>query len=830
MPLRVEERQLIRTRLRVYLESLEVPEELIAAWISEAGEGAVNGDEAFLRLQEIMARQEAVAGTCADTVAAAGRFRLRLWLGAVGQRCATADIAAGPPLTRRSMASERWRSRTKAAPSMPWRGAMLALLVLVPSYIASQFMFQVLPHPGLGWLNACLAVIFGLLFGWISIGLWISLAGAAVLASWRRPALAHRHDAPARDGARTAVVMPAYREDPARVCAGLEAVYRSLNEAGCQAQFDFFLLSDSDSADAWVEEERAWALLRHRLGPQARVFYRRRRSNIKRKSGNIADFCRRYGSQYRYMVVLDADSLMSGQVLVRLVEVMEANPGVGLIQTLPAAIHQRTLFGRIQQFANRLYGPVFATGLHFWHMGEGHYWGHNAIIRVEPFMRHCALPRLPGKGALGGEIMSHDFVEAALMRRAGWAVWLEPWLEGSYEEVPPTLLDELKRDRRWAQGNLQHTRLMFARGIAFPHRAVFLSGIMSYVSSLLWLTFLLLSSVEVVVHRIVTPQYFPKRHMLFPVWPVWHPHWALALFWFTMAILFLPKLLALALVVLRRRARQFGGIVPLVASVIVETAMSALLAPVRMLFHALFVVSVLIGRKMGWGPQVRGDRGTSWREALRQHAPGTLLGAVWGGGIFLLSPGYFWWLTPIIAAWLVAVPLSVWLSRTGPGLGARRLRLFLTPEEIRKPPLLCLYEQIRERPSARPCTPARGFIAAVVDPGVNALHCVLLGPRAAPGEAVALQRRLMLARALRGGPDALDARDRLRLLGDRDTLVALHWRIWAQQGPAAASWWSGIRPAAALAPSQRDRSALPPEMWRQAGIELRGVTGERGSG
>ncbi|MHB8426634.1 MAG: glucans biosynthesis glucosyltransferase MdoH [Acidiferrobacterales bacterium] len=808
--------------MRSYLEVLGVPQGLLASWVGAASDGAGTAEEAFQRLEEIMACQQTGDGSrAADRAGDAARYRVHTWMGG-GATGASVDIAERPPLVRCSMASERWRSTAGSRPSIPWRGVLLAVLVLVPSYVASQFLLGVLPHPGLGGLNDSLAVVFGLLFGWISIGLWISLAGALSLLLWRRPGLRGEQDVASQDIPRTAVVMPVFHEDPVRVCAGIEAVHRSLDGTGRAAHFDFFILSDSDNADAWVEEERAWAALRFRLGPAAKVFYRRRRSNIKRKSGNIADFCRRFGGHYRYMVVLDADSLMSGSALTQLVATMEANPAVGLIQTLPAAVHQHTLFGRIQQFGNRLYGPVFAAGLHFWHMGEGHYWGHNAIIRIAPFIRHCALPRLPGKGALGGEIMSHDFVEAALLRRAGWRVLLEPGLEGSYEEIPPTLLDELKRDRRWAQGNLQHMRLIFARGIALPHRIVFLNGIMSYVSSLLWLAFLVLSSIEVVLNRVVTPRYFPKPHMLFPDWPVWHPHWALILFWFTMSILFVPKMLALLLAVVHRRMRLFGGFGPLVVSVTLEGLVSALLAPVRMLFHTMFVVLILAGRKIGWGPQVRGDGGTSWRQSLRHHAAGTVLAAVWGGAVYLLSPGYFWWLTPIIASWLLAIPMSVWLSRTRPGLAARRLGLFMTPEEVNRPPLLEFCEQARARPLVRRCTPTHGFLAAVVDPGVNALHCMLLGVQGTPGESVALHRRLIMTRALRSGPEALGARDRLHLLSDRRTLAALHRCIWALQGAAARRWLHDVRGDGKDTPIQTLFSTASRSAWPRSGDEPHG--------
>ncbi len=667
-----------------------------------------------------------------------------------------------------------------------WRGLLLALLVLVPSIVASQFMLAVLPHPGYRYLNDALAGVFGVLFGWISIGLWISLAGAFYLLFRGRSRL--RAPAATSREARVALVVPVFREDPQPVCARIESVYRSLEAAGRLEQFDFFLLSDSNDADAWVEEEVAWAGLRARLGVDARIFYRRRRINIKRKSGNIADFCRRWGLQYRYMVVLDADSLMTGEALARLVDLMEHNPSVGLIQTLPAAVHQNTLFGRVQQFASRLYGPVFAAGLHFWHMGEGHYWGHNAIIRVAPFMRHCALPRLRGNGAFGGEIMSHDFVEAALLRRAGWEVWLEPGLEGSYEETPPTLLDELKRDRRWAQGNIQHMSLIFARGFVPLHRAVFVNGIMSYGSSLLWLAFLLLSTAEVVLHVLVPPSYFPSTRVLFPVWPVWHPQWAAMLFWFTLAILFVPKLLSIGLALLSRRVRGFGGFMRLFAGVVSESLLSSLLAPVRMLFHTVFVVSVLLGRKTQWGPQARGDASTSWREALRYHGPGTMLAIAWGALVYALSPNYFWWLLPVMGAWVVAIPLSVGLSRVGPGLAARAAGLFVTPEERDPPPLLRLYREALAAPGLPRCTTARGFLAAVVDPGVNALHCALLPPSAGSHEGTALSRQQLILTAIKDGPGALTPRERLRILSDRDSVAGLHWRVWALRAPRARYW------------------------------------------
>src|SRR5256885_10188355 len=226
------------------------------------------------------------------------------------------------------------------------------------------------------------------------------------------------------------------------------------------------------------------------------------------------------------MIVLDADSVMSGECLTTLVRLIEATPGAAIIQTAPRAAGRETMYARVQQFATRVYGPLFTAGLHFWQLGESHYWGHNAIIRVAPFMRYCALRRLPGRGSLSGEILSHDFVEAALMRRAGWAVWIVYDLRGSYEEMPPNLVDELKRDRRWCQGNLMNFRLFMMKGLHIAHRAVFMSGVMAYLSALIWFMFLILSTTLLAVPTLSEPISFWQPFQLFPRLPGLSPQTA----------------------------------------------------------------------------------------------------------------------------------------------------------------------------------------------------------------------------------------------------------------------------------------------------------------
>ncbi|MCX7900639.1 MAG: glucans biosynthesis glucosyltransferase MdoH, partial [Methylocystis sp.] len=290
-----------------------------------------------------------------------------------------------------------------------------------------------------------------------------------------------------------------------------------------------------------------------------RVFYRNRPENTARKSGNIADFCRQWGGRYRYMIVLDADSLMSGTTLIEMVRRMEADPRLALLQVPPVPVNRVSFFARMLQFASSLYGRMFAAGLAFWQQDTANFWGHNAIIRVRPFADHCGLPKLPGREPFGGDILSHDFVEAALLARAGWKVRLAWDLAGSYEEIPPTLIDYAKRDRRWCQGNLQHARLILAHGFKPLSRIHFAMGVMSYAASPLWLLFLIATGFEAYFKSLHRPVYFFGYNVM-PIWPQYYVVEMTTVLWVTLALLFLPKLLALILLALdRAEARRFGG-------------------------------------------------------------------------------------------------------------------------------------------------------------------------------------------------------------------------------------------------------------------------------
>jgi membrane glycosyltransferase len=695
---------------------------------------------------------------------------------------------------------------------VPWvraarrRRLLLGLLVLVPTIIASAFMVNVLPYQGRTVLEVMIVVFFGALFGWISIGFWSAMLGFWVLVRGRdRFAITSLDatvdgatppaDAPTPAGPPTAIIMPIAAEPVERVFAGLRAIWASLERTGVAGRFHLYVLSDTSDPTLAVAEEEAWLDWCRDVRGFDRIFYRRRKARIARKSGNVADFCRRFGRRYRYMVTLDADSIMSGRTIARLVEIMDAHPSVGMIQTVPTAVNRRSLLARMTQFSSRVYGQMFAAGLHWWQLGEGQYWGHNTIVRVKPFMEHCGLPKLPGREPLGGEILSHDFVEAALMGRAGWGIWLAYDLAGSWEEVPSTLLEEMKRDRRWCQGNLQHLRLLFTEGLFGAHRMLFLNGALSYVSALLWFFFLVLSTVEAIERVLLEPDYFPHGPSLFPEWPIWRPDWALALMSVIGLILFLPKVLAIAMLAFRRGgARAYGGLVRLTASVVLEVVTSSVLAPIRMVFHSRYVLMNLLGRTVGWKSSGRDDAETSWREAFRHHAGDSLFASAWGAALYWLNPDFFWWTTPIIGALLLSIPVSVLTSRLSLGDLTRRLGLFRIPEEIDPPAELRDLQAFQEaglaKTRALPAAERDGFVRAVVDPMVNALHRGLLRRRRSVRAEIRAYRAALVMRAIVEGPGTLSERERrILLMHDPDSVETLHERVWALSDDAAAARW-----------------------------------------
>ncbi len=470
---------------------------------------------------------------------------------------------------------------------------------------------------------------------------------------------------------RTALLMPIYHEDAAACVARLARIERSLAGLGGERHFDLFILSDSRREQVGAAEWAAFQTLRQHA--RCPVYYRRRAENHERKVGNIADWVRRFGAAYGYMVVLDADSSMGGATLLRLVEAMERHPGVGLIQTTPTITGAATLFARASQFAVKLYGRVAGAGLAWWCGSEATYWGHNAIIRVQAFAACAGLSRLRGRKPFGGDVMSHDVVEAALMRRGGWAVHVAADLPESHEETPPSLGDFMVRERRWAQGNLQHLAMVGAPGLHWVNRIQFLMGAMAYLASPLWL----LSVIVGLAIELQSPTDWDS------VWYLLTPRvtpylWGSAL---CGVLLLGPKLMGLALVLSRRAERRaFGGVARLLRNAAFEALLSAVTAPLLMARNSRVVFEVLIGRDGGWAPQCRTAGSFSVRDAFRQHRWEFAVGLVLSSAL-VFRPDLSLLFAPILAPLLLAGPLSALLSDGAVGARARARGLLMTPEE-----------------------------------------------------------------------------------------------------------------------------------------------------
>ena len=633
-------------------------------------------------------------------------------------------------------------------------------------------MYKVVSVTSVTVLQWLLLALFSINFSWIALAFSSALIGFfALLKKGTPPAPA----APLKE--RTALVMPVYNETPSRVFAALQAMIEDIEALGQAHAFDVFVLSDTTDPNVWIAEERTFMALRDRSGSTMAIYYRHRPRNIGRKSGNIEDFVTRWGGAYPLMLVLDADSLMSGDCIVGLAHAMENDPDAGIIQSLPLITNRNTFFARLQQFAARIYGPVIATGLALWSGREGNYWGHNAIIRTKAFADHAGLPVLSGKPPFGGHILSHDFVEAALIRRAGWSVYMLPHLRGSYEESPPSLIDLSVRDRRWCQGNLQHLRVIGAKGLTLPTRQHFATGVMSYLASPFWLAQLFVGILLVLQSTYVRPEYFTQQFSLFPTWPRFDAERALALFELTMGILLAPKFFGLVLTLLNRHDRRAcGGVFLLFVSALLEILISALVAPIMMLIQSGAVSQILMGRDTGWNPQRRNDGSIPISDIIRRHRLHVALGVIVAITAFIISPSLFGWMSPTILGLVLSIPLSAASSSLALGLALKRMHLLLIPEETDVPPVIARANALQADYKALNFDEADGLEALARDSQLYEAHLSLLPPvpRRHRGdidaERAVAEAKLADAQTLSDAINWLKPKERNLILSDRALL------------------------------------------------------------
>ncbi|WP_091149342.1 glucans biosynthesis glucosyltransferase MdoH [Novosphingobium sp. CF614] len=537
---------------------------------------------------------------------------------------------------------------------------LLLALTAVIGLAASSSVRLALSRDGLDPIEMALLVFFVPLFCWIAFGFVTSAIGFLKLITGEHPGFTAIPSPASTLRHRTAVLMPVYNENVDEVFARVRAMAGSIAAAGGAEWIDFFVLSDSSPFHG-KREQAAWRALA-REAP-IRVYYRRREDNVARKPGNIAEWVRRFGAAYENMLVLDADSIMSGDAIVGMAAIMEQRPSIGLLQTVPMITGARTLFQRWMQFASEAYGPIASAGLLWWSGSEANFWGHNAIVRTRAFAESCGLPELPGKPPFGGHILSHDMLESALLRRRGWAVHMV-MIGGSYEEFPPTIVDHAIRDRRWMQGNLQHLQLLGASGLHWVSRLHLLIGASAYITSPGWMLLIL-----TVIGQVAT------RHeggfvALAPP----------AVLFLTLVLLFGPKLMgAIWMLANGPRRRSFGGTGAVLRSVLSDAALAILLAPVTMVTQTKALLGLLLGISAGWNTQVRDARRITVREIvpdLREHL---LLGLALCATLRLDTVTAIW-LLPIILSLLLSPWLVSLTSSEALGERAAMRDLFRVPE------------------------------------------------------------------------------------------------------------------------------------------------------
>ena len=669
-----------------------------------------------------------------------------------------AEVTEVTATTASTVAASSWCCRARSAVALWTVRLLLAVLTIASIAAATGTFWQVVASDGVVLLDYPLTALFAVLFGWIVLSFWTSTFGLLSILIGRRAApLSMRpvvDPAASRRKGQTAILMPVYNESPERVFAGAKAMLAELDACGRGGEFVLYILSDTTNPDIWLAEERAWAKLADELPRTQEIFYRHRPKNVERKSGNIADFVTRWGRLYDHMIVLDADSLMSAETMIEMVRRMDADPKIGILQVPPTPIGRRSTLARLQQFSARFYSPAFLRGFGLWAGSDGNYWGHNAIIRTRAFLEHCDLPKLPGVAPMGGEILSHDFVEAALIRRGGYRVCLADDLAGSYEESPTTLLAYAQRDQRWCQGNMQHMKLLGVEGLHPCSRLHLAMGVMGYLASPLWLAFLLLS----VAAAAMSPGSQTSAANAA----------GLMLFGVSMALLIAPKVYGLIVSLRTGAATEHGGFAKAALSVLLETIVSVFIAPIMMLDHTRFVLTTLSGRKVGWNAQDRDDGEVPLADGVGQRMPYAWIGLAVATLTLLLSPGLLLWLSPIVGGLILAPIITSLLGSSKLGIMLRDHNLLLIPEELEPPAVF----RRREEAVRSPLPPGQ-FRDVIADPGFFALHVNML-EQSSGDVRLPPAARTQVLEAGPNGAELLTPQQRRDLLGDRQTLEQLH--------------------------------------------------------
>lgn len=584
------------------------------------------------------------------------------------------------PQTFRQTAAPRVASTKALRSRWPWRAAAF-IPTLIVTIVICVSVTRYLAHGGVSSVEAMAVGLVGLSTVWLFFAATTACLGMVSYA-FQTDATKSVRNAPLQN---IALLMPIYNETPHDVFGNASAMLREL-QGNVGDRFTLFMLSDTNDPEIAKLEDRAFSILSAEFQSEASVYYRRRAENTDKKVGNISDWIENWGDAYDAMLILDADSLMSGHAIRQLADALASDPDAGLIQSRPVLIGAETLFGRVQQFSNAVYGWLVAEGIASWSQGEGNYWGHNAIIRTRAFAESARLPYLKSIRGNNQLFLSHDFIEAAMLRRAGWRVRLLPRVGGSYEETPVTLIDYALRDRRWCLGNMQHLRILAARGFHPISRLHLLQGALAFLMSPAWLAALVLWSFVGMTEE-GTTTYFSAANPQTPIWPeamTYDIGWFFLLFIYGM--LLLPKLIGATLYGLRARTRAaYGSGLTYIGTICVELFLSVLYAPVMMVQHTIATLRAFVGWSFDWAPQNRNGGSYGWKETLRFHwvemlSGFLILGGVASGQVSLL-------ILPIAISLAGAVPLSMLSGMRVSNATARMLRLD-TPVSLREPAIV----------------------------------------------------------------------------------------------------------------------------------------------
>lgn len=584
----------------------------------------------------------------------------------------TTDAANAMPV----LTGETTPTGTQSMRVVSRRRLLFALLVTATIFGMAAWLVHILAHDGFGLLDALLLACFLAYAPWIAVGFWNSAIGFFFMNFVKNPipritpvvAKAHDDDPVF---VRVAILMTIRNEDPARAFARLRAIKQSLDRTGQADKFDFFVLSDSNRPEVFPLEEAAADAWRKEFPGVSQLFYRRREINEGYKAGNVRDFCERWGKNYELMIPLDADSIMTGETIVKMVRIHQANPRLGILQSLIVGMPSKSFFARVYQFGMRHGLRAYISGYAWWHADCGPFWGHNTTIRIQPFYDYCKLPLLPGKPPFGGHILSHDHIESMMMRRAGYEVRVIPEEVGSFEETPPTLLDFEARDVRWANGNLQYVKLLDMPGLQPVSWIQLVLAIQMFVGQGAVILFGVLAALAIAVAPAGSAASFP----------LWSALGFYALFIF---LFIAPRIFGIVDALLRSSAR-YGGTPRLLLAGAMDMVFTFIHTPLQMFAASYFMVAALFGRKTKWDGQQRDGYRVPWRAAARTFMPHTLFGSLLFVFVAIVSPDSAIWFMPLVFGLIVVMPFAVYSSDTRLGEWAERNRLCPMPEEFDMP-------------------------------------------------------------------------------------------------------------------------------------------------